>query len=112
VEFMRTVFTTDVGSAAVAFNQPETVAYVVQVQTLNPPEDTLRNDFQTYQAQSANRGDWGQAGLAARMEARRVGQSAYQAIEDELGFKRLVPLASNGQGTGGSSLPTDDESDD
>ena len=97
VEFMRTVFTIDVGSTAVAFNQPQTIAYVVQVENLAPPEDALRQSFLTYQAQSENQGNWGQAGLAAQFAAERVKQAKFQSIEDELGFKRLVPESSSGQ---------------
>ncbi len=111
-EFMRAVFDTEVGSTTVAMNQPQTIAYVVQVQKFDPTEDVFRQKFQTYETQAVNSPNRDIAALAAQRATNRVVIAKVMAIEEELGFKRLVPQSSSGQRTGGSSMPTDDESDD
>jgi len=40
-EFMRTVFSLDQGEVGVAFNQPKSVAYLIQVIEVDPPRDAL-----------------------------------------------------------------------
>lgn len=52
-DFMRTVFNLDVNQVGVAMNEPQTVAYVVQVLKYSPPHDVLwgiflAEDFSTY----------------------------------------------------------------
>ncbi|MDR3235082.1 MAG: SurA N-terminal domain-containing protein [Planctomycetaceae bacterium] len=45
-DFMKSVFSLSVGETAVAFNQPETVVYVVRIKSSTPSEDVLWDSFQ------------------------------------------------------------------
>jgi hypothetical protein len=111
-EFMRAVFDTEVGSTTVAMNQPQTIAYVVQVQKFDPTEDVFRQKFQTYETQAVNSPNRDIAALAAQRATNRVVIAKVMAIEEELGFKRLVPESSTGQRPGGLSMPAEDDSED
>ncbi len=110
-DFMRAVFKTDVGSAAAAFNLPETVAYVIQVQKLEPSEDMCRRQFLLYQEQAANSPNLGPADLAARQSSSTVIRAKFQAVCNELGFKRLATAATESQSSG-QQESSDDGSDD
>jgi hypothetical protein len=44
-EIMRTVFSLEPGQAAVAFNEPQTVCYVIRLAALEPGEDQLKELF-------------------------------------------------------------------
>ena len=46
-DFMETVYSLQVGETGVAFNQPQTVAYVVRLTNSSPSEDSLWMQFQT-----------------------------------------------------------------
>jgi hypothetical protein len=109
-EFMRTVFNTDVGRTAVAMNDPQTIAYVVQVQKFDPAEEAFRLAFKTYETQVALNPGYDQARLAAQIGANRVFRAKFLAIQAELGYQRLEPQT-GGEGPSNSPAPSDDESD-
>jgi hypothetical protein len=44
-EFMQAVFALEPGKTAVAFNEPRTVCYVVRLESLEPPQEKLRERF-------------------------------------------------------------------
>jgi hypothetical protein len=44
-EFMQAVFALEPGRTAVAFNEPRTVCYVVRLESLEPPQEKLRQQF-------------------------------------------------------------------
>ncbi|MFM8291491.1 MAG: hypothetical protein ACKOC4_07305 [Planctomycetia bacterium] len=44
-EFMQAVFALEPGKTAVAFNEPRTVCYVVRLESLEPPQEKLREQF-------------------------------------------------------------------
>ena len=50
--FMRDVFSLDAGEVGVAFNSPETIAYVVRVASIEPAEAVLREMFMADRFQS------------------------------------------------------------
>ena len=109
-DFMHAVFKTEVGSATAAFNQPQTVAYVIQLQKLEPSEDMFRRQFLTYQEQSANSQNAGPAWSAARGFAQPVEQAKLQTVFDELGVKKVAGASSTSQPNGQPEEP-DDEGD-
>ena len=65
-DFMRTVFSLNVGSTSVAMNQPETIAYVVQLKSLTPPEEAFRRQFLQNMGSRSN-----DAGLVASADSRQ-----------------------------------------
>lgn len=111
-EFMHAVFKTEVGSASAAFNEPQTVAYVIQVQKLEPSEEMFRRQFLTYQEQMATSQYAGLAFSAARRSAQLfVVPAKMQAIRDELGFKRLATANSSGSQSDEQQEPPSDDED-
>ena len=114
-EFMHAVFSTDVGSTTAAFNQPETIAYVIQVQSISPPEDVFRMEFQNYEIQMTKNGQRGADFAAARGAGQAIASEQVQAIEKDLGFQLLVTqaqLSDRGGGGGGSQqgpMPSDED---
>ena len=105
-DFMHTVFNMDVGSAGVAFNHPRTVAYVVQLQDLQPRETTFRGGFLN---QIINPADTvtRQALLAAQMASQDAMRAKILAIEREFDFK-AVPQ-DNEQTTAATSSGGEDD---
>ena len=116
VAFMRTVFSTEQGKTAVAFNQPETIAYVVQIEKIEPPEDVFRQQFQSFQVQSENSRNLGLPYEAAYRDAQRTTEQIKMgAIFEELGFKRLAHPrrpAKDRQEAGPAPVGWRDDSDD
>ncbi len=82
-EFMRTVFSLDAGAAGVAWNEPQTIVYVVQVIKFDPAESGSRRDFLL---RMATRDDSMQA---AHDEASNTIEEKVRAIEKEYGVKVL-----------------------
>jgi hypothetical protein len=103
-EFMRSVFGLDVGSAGVAMNEPQTIAYVIQAISFDPPEAVFRRDFLNRMANpfgdasmQTGRGDAYQA-LSAKMDA----------IRAEFDFKPAPGTTAQAAGPS----PSGDDSDD
>lgn len=44
-EFMRAVFSLSPGAVGEAMNEPQTIAYVVRLESLDPTDERLRNSF-------------------------------------------------------------------
>ena len=109
--FMHTVFTTDEGKTAVAFNLPETIAYVVQVEKIEPSEDVFRRQFQAFQVQSTNSRNGGMPLEAAYRDSERNDRVKLRAILEEFGFKQLA-IPSNAQGSTGAPAPVDEGDSD
>ncbi|HEX3996967.1 MAG TPA: hypothetical protein VHX65_00275 [Pirellulales bacterium] len=111
-DFMRAVFTTDVGKTTEAFNQPQTIAYVVQVQSIDPPEDVFRQQFLKAQQEAFEQRDAGQAGAAARALADEARQAKLRAIERDLGLKLVATPAQLAGSSSGPAAPPEDEGDE
>jgi hypothetical protein len=67
-EFMRTVFSLEPGQAAVAFNEPRTVCYLIRLIGLDPPAPELRDRF-----------------LQARSEPQAIGMVAQRQFSEAFG---------------------------
>lgn len=67
-DFMRAVFGLEPGGAAAAFNEPQTICYVLRLVTLEPGADVLRERF-----------------VAARKDQRRLAMVGRQQVSTEFG---------------------------
>jgi hypothetical protein len=67
-EFMRAVFGLEPGGAAAAFNEPQTICYVLRLGALEPGADALRERF-----------------VAARKDQRRLAMVGRQQVSTEFG---------------------------
>ncbi len=91
VEFMRTVFDLEPGSAGVVLNDPKTIAYVVQVQGdgFLPPETVFRQQFLRTMAET-----WSDryklAAIAASQYAQPTHYAKLKEVEHELGFEQVA----------------------
>ena len=85
-EFMQKVFTLDKGAAGVAMNEPQTVAYAIQLIDLAPSETVFRQQFVAQLAIP-----FSDVGIqAAYADARNTLGTAIKSVEDELDFKRIA----------------------
>jgi hypothetical protein len=73
-EFMRAVFALDPGRAAVAFNEPQTVCYVVRLVSTEPPTAELQERFLTQRSDRQSIG----------MVAQREGSAAFRDMLEQL----------------------------
>src|ERR1700691_1577259 len=106
---MEATFSTEVGSATAAFNQPKTIAYVIQLQKLDPPEDAFRSAFQRYEIQMFNSQKLGAPYGAADLFANSVRNAKIRSIYTELGVQQVAAPAPTGNT---SAAPSDTESQD
>jgi hypothetical protein len=106
-EFMRTVFTMDVGSTGKAMNAPQTIVYVIQLKSLAPGEDQFRRDFLQ---RTASRTD--DSWRVERLESQQMLNSKIAAISSEFDFK-ITPEGGDALfGKGGSAAaPTSNDED-
>jgi hypothetical protein len=106
-DFMRTVFSLNVGSTGVAMNQPETIAYVVQLKSLTPPEEAFRRQFLQSMGSRSN-----DSGLIAYAEAQQVAHAKIMSIDNEFDFKLLnTDLDATNGPAGRNSMPSDEGDD-
>ncbi len=83
-EFMRKVFTNDIGEAGVAPNQSERVFYVVQPNGFQPPVDELRQRFLQPQERMM-------AMMLGNEDAGAIMQGFYKSVDDATGFEFTAP---------------------
>ncbi len=74
-EFMRAVFSLEPGKAAVAFNEPRTVCYVIRLVSQEPPTAELQDKF------IAGRNDRQKIGMVAQREASTTFRELIEAME-------------------------------
>ena len=74
-EFMRAVFSLEPGKAAVAFNEPRTVCYVIRLVSQEPPTAELQEKF------IAGRNDRQKIGMVAQREASTTFRELIEAME-------------------------------
>ncbi|MFK8114894.1 MAG: hypothetical protein AB8B91_22015 [Rubripirellula sp.] len=79
-EFMRAAFTTEVGSYAVASNDPESVYYVLKPSELQPEVDQLREQFRQPQQRFM-------AQLLGNDDARDIIRGFYESVDERTGFE-------------------------
>ncbi len=107
-EFMRTVFTMDVGSTGKAMNAPQTIVYVIQLKSLAPGEDQFRREFLQ---RTASRTD--DSWRVEQLESRQMLNLKIAAISSEFDFK-LTPEGSEtlfGKGGSAAAPMSSDEGD-
>jgi hypothetical protein len=75
-EFMQAVFGLEPGKTAVAFNEPRTVCYVIRMETLEPPQEKLREKFM------AARDDQRRLAMVAQRETSRATAAWVEALEN------------------------------
>lgn len=85
-QFMREVFTSEVGSYAVAPNDPESVYYVVKPTEFQPDMETLKEQFRQPQQRFM-------AQLLGNDDARNIVRGFYESVDERTGFK--LNLAEN-----------------
>jgi hypothetical protein len=105
-DFMRTVFSLNVGSTGVTMNQPETIAYVVQLKSLTPPEEAFRRQFLQNMGSRSN-----DAGLIASAEAQQDIRAKVVSIANEFDFKLLNNDLDATNGATRNSVPSDEGDD-
>ncbi len=86
-EFMKAVFALAPGQAGVAANQPLTVYYVVQVESDEPPQDKLREEFITSMETPAASNVYA---MIAASDNAGIDTAWFKELENELDFK-LAP---------------------
>jgi hypothetical protein len=112
VDFMRAVFSLDVGKTGEAWNEPKTVVYVIQVidfESLMQPgkgEDTFRRDFLRWAAANPNPNMQSSSEDAMRNEAAKI-----QAIKNEYDVKKIPLPDDMATNKGGPTAPADDSDD-
>ena len=74
-EFMRAVFSLEPGTAAVAFNEPRTVCYVIRLVSQTPPTAELQEKF------LAGRNDRQKIGMVAQREASNTFRELIEGME-------------------------------
>jgi hypothetical protein len=85
-DFMREVFDLDTGSAGTAMNQPKTVAYTIQLQSVQPSDTTLHSQFLSQLALP-----YGDPSLqAARANANVTFMNLLKSIQEEFDYKRVA----------------------
>ncbi len=103
-EFFQTVFSLGAGKTGVAMNNPKTVAYVIQVKSLDPPEDIFRREFLRRMALG-----YDESFKIAGIEAQEALGAKKRAIGAEFDVKVLpefnTAFASSGRGPSGPALP-------
>jgi len=85
-QFMREVFTSEVGSFSVAANDPESVYYVVKPTEFQPEMATLQEQFRQPQQRFM-------AQLLGNDDARNIVRGFYESVDERTGFK--LNLAEN-----------------
>lgn len=78
-QFMRTVFRMEPGQVAVAFNQPQTVAYVIRVKSFEPSREVL---WKMFLAEPYT--DYAPVAL---LEQQKIQQAWLEQIKQEIGFR-------------------------
>ncbi len=86
-DFMKAVFALQPGETAVATNEPQTVYYVVQVESQEPPVDELRQEFMTKMASDMA---WIPYAAVGAEENSGVGPAWLKQVKNEYGFQ-LAP---------------------
>ncbi len=85
-QFMREVFTSEIGEAGVAPNQPERVFYVVRPTGFQPPIDELKRRFLQPQERMM-------AMLLGNEDAGAIVRGFYKSVDDAMGFEYDAPEA-------------------
>ncbi|HEV2972095.1 MAG TPA: hypothetical protein VGY55_19135 [Pirellulales bacterium] len=103
-EFMRTVFGLDGGSAGVAMNEPQTIAYVIQAISFDPAETVFRREFLNRMANP-----FGDVSLqTAQGDAYQALRAKMSAIRAEFDFKPAPGTTAQAA----TPSPSGDDSDD
>jgi len=106
-DFMRTVFTMDVGSTGKAMNAPQTIVYVIQLKSLAPGEDQFRREFLQ---RAASRMD--DSGRVEQLESQQMLNSKIGAIFNEFDYKPAQEGTDALFGKGGTAgAPTSSDED-
>jgi hypothetical protein len=74
-EFMRAVYALEPGRTAVAFNEPQTVCYVLRLVSQDPPAAELQEKF------LAGRNDRQKISMVAQQEASQTFQSLIKGMQ-------------------------------
>ncbi len=113
VDFMRTVFSLEVSKTAVAWNEPKTIAYVVQVIDLDSllqphtGEDTFRRDFLRWAAANYPM----PTTQSSLDDANRNERAKIQAIENEYDVKKMAMPDDTAANKAVPAAPMDDSDD-
>jgi hypothetical protein len=86
-DFMKAVFALQPGETGVAVNEPQTVYYVAQVESQEPPVDDLRQEFLTKMASDTA---WVPYAAVGAEENSGVGPAWLKQVKNEYGFQ-LAP---------------------